>query len=94
MDINKIIFGIGISAVLSGCTIGLVEQPPPAARIEVIPVAPSPHLVWINGHYGYRNHQYVWIDGRYVKPRPQRVWVPGHYVPVRGKYRYVKGHWK
>lgn len=83
-----------LSVLFSSCTVGLIKQPPPAARIEVIPGSTSPHVVWIGGHYGYRNQQYEWINGRYAKPHGRKAWVPGHYIPVRGKYRYVKGHWR
>ncbi|MBE9461850.1 YXWGXW repeat-containing protein [Dyadobacter sp. UP-52] len=38
---------------------------PPPARVEVIPVAPSPRHVWVPGNYRWKRNKYVWHEGRY-----------------------------
>ena len=50
----------------TGCARRVVVQPAPPARVEVIPVSPSPRHVWVKGHYILRHHRYVWVPGHYV----------------------------
>jgi len=52
-----------------GCARRVVVVQPPAPRVEVIPVAPSPRHVWVKGHYIKRGHNYVWVGGHYVTRR-------------------------
>jgi hypothetical protein len=79
---------------LAGC-VGYVSTPPPAARVEVLPVIPFAGAVWVGGHYEHRHRGYVWLPGRYVKP-PHRGahWVPGHWQNHRRGWRWHKGYWK
>jgi hypothetical protein len=57
---------LGLIAVLvtTGCARRVVVVKP-APRIEVIPVAPSPRHVWVQGHYVRRHHDWVWVGGYY-----------------------------
>ena len=36
---------------------------PPPLQTEVIPVAPSPVHVWINGYWGWGGASYAWRPG-------------------------------
>jgi hypothetical protein len=75
----------------------VVAQPPPAARVEVIPAAPGPPEAWVwqPGHWRWDGREYVWIPGRYAG-RPHRVaqWVPPHWEPRPGGYAFIEGHWR
>jgi hypothetical protein len=73
-------FGLGLSMALAGCVIapdqdhyadGVVLVAPPAPRVEVIGVAPSPGYVWVAGYWS-------WVGGRHE-------WVPAiGWRPIRG----------
>ncbi len=73
-----------------------VQIGPPAAVVEVRPVAPGPHHVWIEGYHRWDGHAYVWVGGRWaLPPGAYHTWVPGHWVhhPHHGWY-WVEGHWR
>jgi hypothetical protein len=66
---------------------------PPAARVEVIGVAPSARHFWAPGYYRWTGRQYVWIAGRWELRRPGVVYVAPHWVREYGRYVYVPGRW-
>ncbi len=72
MKTNLKIASIGIllvgSQLLSSC-VATVRTPPPPARVEVVPVAPSPRHVWVPGHYVRRGRDYIWVNGFYTTNR-------------------------
>jgi len=80
-------------------TAGPVQQPavvvqPPPVRVEVVPGAPGPGYVWVNGYWNW-NGAWVWVPGRYVfPPRPHLVWVPGVWIHERHGWRWHHGHWR
>ncbi len=57
--------------LLTNC-VATVRRPPPPARVEVIPVAPSPRHVWVPGHYVRRGRNYIWVNGFYATNRGRR----------------------
>lgn len=68
--------------------------PPPPPRV-VIPVAPGPRYVWVDGYQRWNGRRYVWVPGYYaIPPRHRAVWVPGQWVPRRGGYVWVPGYWR
>ena len=93
-----------------GATVFLVSigsanaQPPPPnyapippPRVEVVPPAPGPRVVWEPGHWHWDGATYVWRGGHYVGRRPHY----GHYVvgawrwrPRLGQYVWVAAHWE
>jgi hypothetical protein len=67
---------------------------PPPPPVEVIPPAPSPAHVWIEGHFGWRAHAYTWERGRYEqRPRDRANWVPAHWERRGHRRVWVNGHW-
>ena len=71
----------------------VVVQPPPV-RVEVVPVAPGPGYVWVNGYWSW-NGAWFWVPGRYVfPPRAHVVWVPGVWIHERHGWRWHHGHWR
>ncbi len=72
-----------------------VRVGPPAVRVEVRPVAPSPRHVWIGGFHRWDGAAYVWVPGRWeIAPRTHAVWVPGHWRHTRHGWYWVPGHWR
>lgn len=45
-----------------------VPYPPPASFSEVVPPAPKPDAVWVDGHWAWRGRTYVWQRGGWVEP--------------------------
>ena len=67
---------------------------PPPAPVEVIPPAPSPGHVWIEGHFGWHAHAYTWERGHYEqRPRDRASWVPAHWERRGHRRVWVNGHW-
>ncbi len=67
----KVIGALGLMAssfLFSSC-VATVRTPPPPARVEVVPVAPSPRHVWVPGHYVRRGRNYIWVNGYYAVNR-------------------------
>ena len=73
-----------------------VKVAPPARRVEVRVVAPSPKHIWIGGFHRWDGTAYVWVPGRYeLPPRHGQVWVSGHWTHHKHHGHYwVEGHWK
>jgi hypothetical protein len=73
----------------------VVRVAPPAARVEVVPRAPSPRHVWVPGYWGWREHHgHVWYGGHYVVGRPGAVWEPAHWSARGGYWHLSEGHWR
>ena len=65
-----------------------VQTVPPPARVEVIPVAPSPDHVWVAGYWYHHSGNWVWVGGRYVaRPHHNAVWVGGRWEAQGGRWR-------
>ena len=71
MNKNFLIAGLSLVIAFSAasCARRVVVVKPPAPRVEVIPVAPSPRHVWVKGYYKPRGRHYVWVPGHYVVRR-------------------------
>ncbi len=73
----------------------VVQQAPPAAQVEVIPVSPGPAYVWAPGYWYWGGNRWLWYRGAYViRPRAHAVWVSPHYVRRGGGYVWVGGYWR
>jgi hypothetical protein len=70
-----------------------VNVPPPAPRVEVMTVAPSPAHFWVAGHWRWNGHAHVWVAGHWVKSRPNQVWVRDHWAHRGNEWFYYPGHW-
>jgi WXXGXW repeat (2 copies) len=72
-----------------------VSNPPPAAPVEVIGVAPSHRHAWVNGYHRWDGHAYVWVPGRWaVRPRARAKWAPGRWERHSRGYYWVDGRWR
>lgn len=68
---------------------------PPAPRVEVRGVAPSPKHAWVSGHWAWSSGRYGWKPGHWiVRPRPRVEWVAGKWVESGGGWKWVPGHWR
>jgi len=95
---KRILVALAVVAALTmsvvGC-VGVIRTGPPPARVEVVPAAPYPEAVWIEGHWDYRGGNWVWLPG-YWERRPYggAVWVPGHWRETPAGWKWVPGHWR
>jgi hypothetical protein len=72
----------------------VVEQEPPAVRVELMPAPPTLEHVWIAGHWGWAGH-WVWVQGAWCKPpHPHAGWVPGHWHRHPRGWVWVGGSWR
>jgi hypothetical protein len=78
--------------VVPGIRVGI---PPPALRVEVRPMAPSPNHLWIDGYWAWRGGRHVWLGGHYaLPPGPGYVWEPARWVNENGQWTFFDGHWR
>jgi hypothetical protein len=70
-----------------------IEVQPPVARVEVIPVAPSPQHFWIRGYWGYAGAAHYWVPGRYEVVRPGYAWSEARWAPVGRRWHFYPGRW-
>lgn len=74
----------------------LIQEEPPANRVEVIPTAPNSSMCWMPGCWRWEN-RWVWSEG-YWTPRPyaSAAWVPGMWVKHhhRHGWYWTEGHWR
>ena len=43
----------------------VVDDPPPAPLVEVVPVAPYPTAVWVGGYWGHDGRHWAWRRGHW-----------------------------
>jgi hypothetical protein len=67
---------------------------PPPVRVEVQPVRPSVHHVWVPGYWNWVGGRHVWIAGVWtLPPVTGQVWVAPSWVDVNGEWVLQAGHW-
>ena len=70
------------------------EPAPPTPLVEVVPPAPFPTYVWINGYWWWTGVRYEWVRGHWAPPpRIGLVWVPSGWILYNGHYHFVAGYW-
>ncbi len=81
--------------LLSGCAATVyLEEGPPADRVEVLGVAPSPSYVWVAGHWAW-DTTWVWVPGHWAKlPQENAVWVSGHWRKSPRGWVWIEGRWR
>lgn len=70
-----------------------VDQPPPAPRYEVVPVAPAVGWLWIGGYWRWGGRGYAWVPGYWSAPRPGYRWAPPRWEPYGNRWRQYGGRW-
>ncbi|HEX3846201.1 MAG TPA: hypothetical protein VHV81_02385 [Steroidobacteraceae bacterium] len=89
--------------VLGGCVVvpdqrhypgGVVMVAPPAPRVEVMGVAPTPGFVWIGGYWNWVGDRHDWVAGHWAAPRAGYHWVPHAWVRAGDGWRMRPGHWQ
>ena len=72
----------------------VLEQAPPAIRIEQRPSPPSADVIWIDGYWNWNHQAYSWEGGHYERPpQPNVVWVAPRYESEGRGVRFTRGQW-
>jgi len=103
---QKLLTGSLFALLLGTSPIAVLETPahaqaiirvrvaPPAPRVEVIPVAPTPRHVWVPGHWGWNGVRHNWVAGYYdLPPHPGYHWTPAHWASEGGVWVFRNGYW-
>jgi hypothetical protein len=73
----------------------IVEEAPPAPRLEIVGIAPGPEYVWAPGHWTWRGGAWIWVGGCWkLRPAPGAVWIGPRWAHHGRSYIYVKGYWR
>lgn len=71
----------------------VVTEAPPAPLVEVIPVRPSPSVIWISGYWGWGGGRYIWHPGHWSGVRVGYTWAPGHWSRHGSGWRFSGNYW-
>jgi hypothetical protein len=96
LALGAVVVGALVFGVLGGerqAAAQVVEVAPPAVRVEVVPRAPSPHVFWIGGYWGWRGGRHVWVGGRWEHARPGYGWERAHWAHEGHGWRLAPGRW-
>ncbi len=82
----------------AGGGVVIVEEAPPALRIELIPAQPGPEQAWVPGRWAWRvtPKRYAWVPGHYrvIRHPHHHAWVPGQWKQGPRGWFYVRGNWR
>ena len=72
----------------------VVDAPPPAPYMEVVPAIPFAGAIWIGGYWGWNGGRHEWVPGRWEHPRPGYAWRPHAWVHQGGRWHLHEGGWE
>lgn len=93
----------GASSANAQVSVGIRIGPPPAPRVvRVVPRAPGPEYVWVDGYWYPVGNRYRWHEGywtrppyrgaRWVQPRYEgRMFYQGYWSGDRGRFDHDHG---
>jgi hypothetical protein len=72
----------------------VVEQAPPAPKLELVPKEPGSGYVWIRGHWAWTG-TWTWEEGYWVqRPGPDIQWMDGFWARHGKGWIWMAGHWR
>jgi hypothetical protein len=72
----------------------IVEQAPPAPKLELIPKEPGSEYIWIRGHWAWTG-TWTWEEGYWVqRPAPDIQWMDGVWARHGKGWIWMPGHWR
>jgi len=100
---------MAVSVVVNGCVCVVhqydarrpapvyVAGPPPPAKAETKPPAPSDNQVWVGGHWDWNQveEEWEWADGSWQTPPDDgSTWEEPSYEDNEGDWVFTPGYWK
>jgi hypothetical protein len=80
---------------LGGSESTCVDYPPPAAKVEELPAAPSTHAVWVDGEWSWNRQRWSWKPGGWTEPAAGARFVrSGVARQPNGALAWHPGHWQ
>jgi len=85
----------GVLAFAPAARAEVIRVAPPPLRHEAVIARPGPRQVWVPGFWRWSGREYVWVSGAWQLPPGHHTrWVAGHYRTRRGGgWVYVPGRW-
>jgi len=72
----------------------IVENEPPAPKLELIPKEPGAGYIWIRGHWAWTG-TWTWEEGYWVqRPAPDIQWMDGFWARHGKGWIWIAGHWR
>jgi len=71
----------------------VVDAPPPAPYVEVVPALPYAGAVWIGGYWGWSSGRHQWVPGHYERPRAGYRYAPNRWEQRGGRWHLRAGGW-
>lgn len=71
----------------------VVDTPPPAPYVEVVPTMPYAGGVWIGGYWGWSGGRHQWVPGHWDHGRPGYRWEPHRWERADGHWHLRGGAW-
>jgi hypothetical protein len=72
-----------------------VDQPPPPARVELLPLQPDKVAVWLDGQWIWRRGRWAWMPGRWTTTPAGARYAPWEFVRgPDGRLWYAEGVWR
>jgi len=71
----------------------VVDTPPPAPYVEVVPAVPYAGAIWIGGYWGWSGGRHHWVPGRWEAPRPGYSYRSHAWVNEGGRWHLHAGGW-
>ncbi len=68
--------GPPVTRVPAHRTLVEVPEPPPAARVEIVPPKPHAHAVWVDGAWSWEGGRWRWDDGGWFDTKPGVFFAP------------------
>ncbi|PYM16587.1 MAG: hypothetical protein DME18_01060 [Verrucomicrobia bacterium] len=95
-----LLIGVGL-LFTNGCIVvrehpreAVITEAPPPPQVEVVPAAPGPDHVWIEGYWVWRG-RWAWEPGRWaLRPHNHAVWIRGHWAHRRHGWAWLPGRWR
>jgi hypothetical protein len=83
---------IGSFAIPAAAEI-VVRVAPPQARYEAVPQARR-GMVWVPGHWDWRNQRHVWVRGTFVRERHGYHYAQPAWTEREGRWYMERGNWR
>jgi hypothetical protein len=71
----------------------IVDMPPPAPYVEVVPLIPFVGALWLGGYWGWSGGRHQWVPGRWEQPRAGYGWRPHAWSQQGGRWHLREGGW-
>jgi len=91
--VAAILFAVCMGAPRTA-TAQVIDVAPPALRLEVAPLRPSPNHFWIPGYWGWGPRGHVWYGGRWELERRGSHWAAARWTHEGRRWHFSPGRFR